>query len=161
MVLSGNKQLAKGYIEGLNMLTSMRLCSNVPAQYAIPHALTGYQSIKDFTKPGGRLIEQRDFAYQRINEIPGLSCTKPTGAFYLFPKIDSARFNIQNDEQFVLDLLLQEKVLLVQGTGFNWSEPNHFRIVILPEVAVLSDAFDRLEHFLINYHQNKKVINYV
>jgi alanine-synthesizing transaminase len=161
MVLSGNKHIAKGYIAGLNMLTSMRLCSNVPAQYAIPNALTGYQSIKDFTKPGGRLIEQRDFAYQRINEIPGLSCTKPTGAFYLFPKIDIARFNIKNDEQFVLDLLLQEKVLLVQGTGFNWSEPNHFRIVILPEVAVLSDAFDRLENFLLDYRQNEKMLNYV
>ncbi|MGE5582381.1 MAG: pyridoxal phosphate-dependent aminotransferase [Bacillota bacterium] len=161
MVLSGNKRIAAGYIEGLNMLTSMRLCSNVPAQYIIPKALSGHQSIKDLTKPGGRLKEQRDFAYKRINEIPGLSCTKPTGAFYVFPRIDAARFNIQDDEQFVLDLLLKEKVLLVQGTGFNWPEPDHFRVVILPEVNVLKDAFDRLENFLEDYRQKSKVASYV
>lgn len=154
MVLSGNKASAKGYIEGLNMLASMRLCSNVPAQFAIQTALGGYQSIKDLTKPGGRLHEQRDYSYRRVNQIPGLSCVKPEGAFYFFPKVDVKRFNIHDDEKFMLDLLKAERVLLVQGTGFNWPEPDHFRVVFLPEMNVLKDSLERLEHFLANYRQN-------
>jgi alanine-synthesizing transaminase len=153
MVISGNKSGAKDFIEGLNILSSMRLCSNVPAQFAIQTALGGYQSIRDLTKPGGRLREQRDYVFDRINQIPGLSCTKPKGAFYCFPKVDVKRFNIKNDQQFVLDFLLQEKVLLVQGTGFNWPEPDHFRIVSLPWVIDLKMALDRLERFLSNYKQ--------
>ncbi|HBG17451.1 MAG TPA: aminotransferase, partial [Firmicutes bacterium] len=132
MVVSGKKAIAAGYIEGLNMLASMRLCSNVPAQYAIQTALGGYQSIKDLTKPGGRLHEQMEFAWRRINDIPGLSCVKPKGALYLFPKVDTARFKITDDQQFIGDFLRAEKVLLVQGTGFNWPNPDHFRVVFLP-----------------------------
>jgi alanine-synthesizing transaminase len=153
MVISGNKRIADDYIAGLNMLSSMRLCSNVPAQYAIQTALGGYQSIKDLTKPGGRLREQRDFIYRRINEIPGLSCTKPQGAFYIFPKIDTRRFQISDDEQMVMDLLAEEKVLLVKGTGFNWPAPDHFRIVYLPECAVLEAALAGIERFLTGYQQ--------
>ena len=153
MIISGNKQCAQDFITGLNMLSSMRLCSNVPAQYAIQTAIGGYQSIKDLTKPGGRLYQQREIAYRKVNEIPGLSCTKPKGAFYLFPKVDVKRFNISNDEQFIMDLLVKEKVLLVQGTGFNWPEPDHFRIVLLPEVEVLSEAIGALGRFLMDYQQ--------
>lgn len=153
MVLSGDKSIAKGYIEGLNMLASMRLCSNVPAQYTIQTALGGYQSIKDLVAPGGRLREQRDYAYERLNSIPGLSCVKPKGAFYAFPKVDIKRFNISNDEQFILDLLREEKVLLVQGTGFNWPNPDHFRVVFLPALPDLKLAMDRIENFLANYRQ--------
>ncbi len=153
MVISGDKSGAKDYIEGLNMLASMRLCSNVPAQYTIQTALGGYQSIKDYVKPGGRLREQRDYAWERLNSIPGISCVKPKGAFYLFPKIDVKRYNIVDDEKFVLDFLLQEKVLLVQGTGFNWPEPDHFRIVFLPNLTDLKEALDRLENFLSDYVQ--------
>jgi alanine-synthesizing transaminase len=159
MIISGNKKIAEDYITGLTMLSSMRLCSNVPAQFAIQTALGGYQSIKDLTKPGGRLREQRDFTYRRVNEIPGLSCTKPQGAFYVFPKIDIKRFNITNDEQFIMDLLLQEKVLLVKGTGFNWPEPDHFRIVFLPEVDVLSEALKGIERFLAGYKQERRSTN--
>ena len=154
MVLSGNKNSAKGYIEGLNMLASMRLCSNVPSQFAIQTALGGYQSIQDLTKPGGRLHEQRDYSYQRVNQIPGLSCVKPEGAFYFFPKVDVKRFNIHDDEKFMLDLLKAERVLLVQGTGFNWPEPDHFRVVFLPEMNVLKNSLERLEHFLGSYQQS-------
>ncbi len=157
MIISGNKDHAQDYIAGINMLSSMRLCSNVPAQYAIQTALGGYQSIKDLTRPGGRLREQRDLAYKRVQEIPGLSCTKPMGAFYLFPKIDVKRFNITNDEQFVLDLLLREKVLLVQGTGFNWPHPDHFRIVLLPETLILSEACDAIQRFLTDYRQKDRI----
>ncbi len=153
MIISGKKQIAQDYIAGLTMLSSMRLCSNVPAQYAIQTALGGYQSIKDLTKPGGRLRQQRDLAYRRINEISGLSSTKPQGAFYLFPKIDAKRFNITDDVQFILDLLIQQQVLLVQGSGFNWPHPDHFRIVLLPEADVLSEAFDAIERFLEDYRQ--------
>jgi alanine-synthesizing transaminase len=153
MVLSGNKAIARDYIEGLNMLSSMRLCSNVPAQYALEAAMKGHQSILDLTKPGGRLWEQKEYAYRRINEIPGLSCTKPHGAFYLFPKVDVKRFNIQDDQQFMKDLLVEERVLLVQGTGFNWPEPDHFRIVLLPCIQDMEAAFQRIEHFLAGYHQ--------
>lgn len=153
MVISGNKEMAKDYIEGLNILASMRLCSNVPAQYAIQTALGGYQSINELIIPGGRLREQRDYIYRRINEIPGVSCVKPKGAFYLFPKLDQERFGIKDDQRFILDLLLQEKVLLVQGTGFNWPAPDHFRIVFLPNIDDLRTAMDRLANFLADYRQ--------
>ena len=123
MVVSGNKAAAKGYIEGLNMLASMRLCSNVPAQYAIETALERENSIAELTKPGGRLYKQIGFAWRRINQIPGLSCVRPSGAFYLFPKVDVTRFQIRDDQQFIKDFLTAEKVLLVQGTGFNWPAP--------------------------------------
>ena len=155
MVISGNKEMARGYIEGLNMLSSMRLCSNVPAQYAIEVALENFESIKELTKPGGRLFGQREYAWNKVNRIPGLSCVKPKGALYLFPKVDVKRFNIRNDERFIQDLLIAEKVLLVQGTGFNWPEPDHFRIVFLPAVGQLEDALDRLERFLGGYRQRE------
>jgi len=150
MVISGNKAIAADYLEGLNMLCTMRLCSNVPAQHAIKNALSNQQSIKDLTGPGGRLLEQRDYAWRRVNEIPGLSCVKPKGALYLFPKVEVKRFGIRDDQRFILDLLAQEKVLLVQGTGFNWPEPDHFRIVFLPGVEILQSALDRVEYFLKN-----------
>ncbi len=153
MVISGDKSGAQDYIEGLNMLTSMRLCSNVPAQYSIQTALGGYQSIQELVLPGGRLKEQRDYAWERLNSIPGISCTKPKGAFYMFPKVDVERFGIVDDEKFILDFLLQEKVLLVQGTGFNWVQPDHFRLVFLPNLTDLKMALDRLEYFLSDYVQ--------
>jgi alanine-synthesizing transaminase len=153
LTISGAKSRAGSYIEALRMLSSMRLCANVPAQHAIQSSLGGYQSISEFVTPGGRLYEQRSVAHEMINAIPGLSCTKPAGALYLFPKIDVARFNITNDEQFVLDFLRAEQILMVQGTGFNWPEPNHFRIVFLPRVRDLQQAFGRLEKFLANYRQ--------
>ena len=153
MMLSGQKYHAKSYIEGLNMLASMRLCSNVPSQYAIQTSLGGYQSIEDLVLPGGRLKEQRDLAYDLITDIPGLSCVKPEAGLYLFPKIDTERFNIKNDEKFILDFLTQEKVLLVQGSGFNWPKPDHFRIVFLPAEEDLKIAFGRLKKFLSNYSQ--------
>jgi alanine-synthesizing transaminase len=140
MVLSGNKGIAKDYREGLDILSNMRLCSNVPAQYAIQTALGGYQSINDLVLPGGRLREQRDLCYELLNNIPGISTTKPKGALYFFPKIDIKRFNIKNDQQFILDLLLEKKILLVQGTGFNWPEPDHFRVVFLPNKDTLREA---------------------
>lgn len=153
MVISGDKSIAKDYLEGLTMLASMRLCSNVPGQSIIQTALGGYQSIFDLTKPGGRLREQRDICYQLINEIDGLSCTKPSGAFYLFPKIDIKKFNISSDERFVLDLLKSEKILMVHGTGFNWKDPDHFRVVFLPRADELRDAFGKIKHFLQTYKQ--------
>lgn len=153
MILSGNKDMAKGYIEGIKMLSSMRLCSNVPAQHAVQTSLGGYQSIEDLVKPGGRLYEQRQYAWERLNNIPGVSCVKPKGALYLFPKLDTKRFHIGDDEQFVFDFLREEKVLLVQGTGFNWPDPDHFRIVFLPRVEDLEAALDKLEHFLSDYQQ--------
>ena len=161
MVVSGKKAAAKGYIEGLNMLASMRLCSNAPAQYAIPAALNGENSIADLTRPGGRLYNQMEFAWRRINEIPGLSCVRPAGAFYLFPKVDAARFGITDDQQFVKDFLTAEMVLLVQGTGFNWPAPDHFRVVLLPEIATLSSALNRLEKFLRTYRQHGQAIKQV
>jgi len=153
MVLSGNKKLASGYREGLEMLSNMRLCANVPAQYAIQTALGGYQSIKDLVLPGGRLKEQRDLCHELINPIPGLSCVKPKGALYCFPKIDAKRFSIADDEKFVMDLLRSKRILLVQGSGFNWPEPDHFRIVFLPDKETLADAFGRLKDFLADYAQ--------
>ncbi|MGL9733665.1 MAG: pyridoxal phosphate-dependent aminotransferase [Symbiopectobacterium sp.] len=153
MVLNGPKKHAKGYIEGLEMLASMRLCANVPMQHAIQTALGGYQSISEFIHPGGRLYEQRLRAWELINQIPGVSCVKPQGALYIFPCIDAKRFNIHDDQKLVLDLLLQEKVLLVQGTAFNWPHPDHVRIVTLPRVDELDSAINKLGRFLSHYHQ--------
>lgn len=148
MMLSGAKHRAKDYIEGLDILSSMRLCANVPAQHAIQTCLGGYQSINDLILPGGRLLEQRDIAYQLLNEIPGISCTKPKGAIYMFPRLDPKKFAIENDEKLVLDFLLQEKILLVQGTAFNWPSPDHLRVVFLPRKDDLSHAIERLGVFL-------------
>ena len=153
MILNGPKQAAKGYIEGLDMLASMRLCANHPMQHAIQTALGGYQSINEFIVPGGRLLEQRNKAYELVNQIPGVSCTKPMGALYMFPKIDIKKFNIYDDEKMVLDLLRQEKVLLVHGRGFNWQAPDHFRIVTLPYVNQIEDALGKFAKFLQHYHQ--------
>ena len=154
MVVSGPKHRADNYLEGLNILASMRLCANVPAQHAIQTALGGYQSIGEYLKPGGALCEQRDTAYACLNEIGGLECTKPKGAFYLFPSIDTKRFNISSDEKFVLDLLQQEKILVVQGSGFNYPEPDHFRIVFLPRAEELAGSINRIGHFLEHYRQS-------
>ena len=153
MCLSGDKSCAKGYIEGLNMLASMRLCSNVPAQSIVQTALGGYQSSDELLLPGGRIYEQREFIYKARNRIPGISAVKPKAAFYIFPKIDTSMYNIHNDEQFVLDFLRQEKVLLVHGGGFNWPEPDHFRVVYLPRAGELEEAMEKLEHFLKHYRQ--------
>jgi alanine-synthesizing transaminase len=153
MVVSGARDRAQDYIDGLNILASTRLCANVPTQHAIQTALGGHQSIFDLTAPGGRLYEQRNVAWQMLNEIDGVSCVKPKGALYLFPKIDVAKFNIEDDERFVLDLLLQEKVLVVQGSGFNWQGMDHFRVVFLPHVEQLKEALTRLGTFLKNYRQ--------
>ena len=153
LVVSGARERALDYIEGLNILASTRLCANVPTQHAIQTALGGHQSIYELTAPGGRLFEQRNIAWQLLNEIDGISCVKPKGALYLFPKIDTAKFNIQDDEQFALDLLLQEKVLMVQGSGFNWPRADHFRIVFLPHVEQLKEALGHLKNFLATYQQ--------
>lgn len=153
MVLNGPKHHAKGYIEGLDMLSSMRLCANTPMQHAIQTALGGYQSINEFILPGGRLLEQRNKAWELINQIPGVSCVKPMGAMYMFPKIDTEMYGIHDDMKFVYDLLVREKVLFVQGTGFNWIRPDHFRIVTLPPVHQIEEAMDKLKRFLQNYHQ--------
>lgn len=149
--LSGPKKHAGNYIEGLEILANMRLCPNVPSQYAVQTALGGYQSINDLVLPGGRLVEQRDVAHKLLNEIPGVSCVKPKGALYAFPRIDPAVHPIVDDERFVLDLLRQEKVLVVQGTGFNWPKPDHFRIVTLARTSDLEDALTRLARFLETY----------
>ena len=153
MILNGPKKHAKGYIEGLDMLASMRLCANVPMQHAIQTALGGYQSINEFILPGGRLLEQRNKAYELLNQIPGISCTKPMGAMYMFPKIDIKKFNMYDDEKMVFDLLAQEKVLLVHGRGFNWHSPDHFRIVTLPYVHQIEEALGKFARFLSHYHQ--------
>lgn len=153
MIVSGAKSRATDFIEGLDILASMRLCANVPTQHAVQTALGGYQSINELIVPGGRLWDQRELAWRRLNEIDGISCTRPSGALYLFPKIDTRKFNIRNDELFVLDFLREEKVLLVQGTGFNWPEPDHFRLVFLPREDDLEDALGRLERFLAGYSQ--------
>lgn len=153
MFITGPKHLAKGYVDGLDMLASMRLCANVPMQHAIQTALGGYQSINELILPGGRLLEQRNRAYDLITQIPGITCVKPKGAMYLFPKIDVKKYNIKDDAKLVLDFLIQEKVLLVQGTGFNWKQPDHFRIVTLPHVQDLETAIGRFERFLSTYSQ--------
>ncbi len=153
MTVSGAKERAQPYMEALRLLASMRLCANVPAQHAIQSSLGGYQSIAEFTTPGGRLYEQRQVAYEMINNIDGLSCVKPDGALYLFPKIDTERFGIVDDEQFILDFLRSEHVLMVQGSGFHMPKPDHFRIVFLPTVRDLTRAIGRLEKFLASYQQ--------
>lgn len=153
MVLSGDKSRAGGYIEGLNMLSSMRLCSNVPAQAIIQTCLGGHQSVKDYVKPGGRVYEQREYIYNALKDIPGISVVKPQAAFYIFPKIDVEKFNITDDEQFVLDFLREKRVLLVHGKGFNWMNPDHFRIVYLPPVPELENAMNKMRDFLSTYRQ--------
>ncbi|MDC7697476.1 alanine-synthesizing transaminase [Vogesella indigofera] len=153
MILAGEKRHAKDYIEGLNMLASMRLCANVPAQYAIQTALGGYQSIDDLVAPGGRLARQRDLAWELLTAIPGVSCVKPQGALYLFPRLDPAVYPIEDDQQFILELLQQERVLLVQGSGFNWVAPDHFRVVFLPNSDDLTEAIGRIARFLENYRK--------
>ena len=153
MVLSGNKAVASDYIQGLNMLANMRLCSNVPAQSVVQTALGGYQSVKTYTVPGGRIYEQREFIWKALNDIPGISAVKPKAAFYIFPKIDTARFNITNDEKFALDLLREKKILIIHGGGFNWPEPDHFRVVYLPRVEVLEDAAEKMKDFFAHYRQ--------
>lgn len=153
MILSGNKAIAKDYIEGLNMLSNMRLCSNVPAQSIVQTALGGYQSVNNYIVPGGRIYEQREFVYKALNDIPGISAVKPKAAFYIFPKIDIKKFNITNDVQFALDFLKEKKVLVVQGTGFNWKQPDHFRVVYLPRIEILQEAMAGLKDFMGHYHQ--------
>jgi alanine-synthesizing transaminase len=152
-VVSGEKNHARDYIAGLNMLASMRLCANVPSQFGIQTALGGYQSIYDLTMPTGRLMKQRDVAWKLLTDIPGVSCVKPRSALYLFPRLDPEVYPIEDDQQFVLDLLLEEKVLLVQGTGFNWMNPDHFRVVFLPNVDDLTEAVGRIAHYLQRYRK--------
>lgn len=154
MVLSGNKALGKDYIEGLNMLSNMRLCSNVPAQSIVQTALGGYQSVGEYIVPGGRIYEQREYVYKALNDIPGISAVKPKAAFYIFPKIDTARFNITNDEQFALDLLREKKILIIHGGGFNWDKPDHFRVVYLPRTEILKDATASLQTFWLHISRN-------
>ncbi len=151
--LSGDKSRARGYIEGLNMLSSMRLCANVPAQMIVQTALGGYQSVDELLLPGGRIYDQREYIYNALNDIPGISVVKPKAAFYIFPKIDTEKFNIKDDMQFALDFLKEKHVLIVQGTGFNWIAPDHFRIVYLPRVDELKTACGRLADFLAGYRQ--------
>jgi alanine-synthesizing transaminase len=153
MVVSGDKSGAADYIEGLNMLSSMRLCANVPGQYAIQTALGGYQSIDELVAEGGRLRRQRDLALELINQIPGVTCMKPKAALYLFPKLDPKIYPIEDDQQFIADLLREEKVLMVQGSGFNWPHPDHFRVVFLPHEDVLREAIGRLAKYLQRYRQ--------
>jgi alanine-synthesizing transaminase len=152
-VITGPKEHAKGFIEGLTLLASTRLCANVPAQYGIQVALSGRQSIDDLVLPGGRLLEQRNTAYTKLNEIPGISVVKPMGALYAFPKIDPEVHEIHDDEQFMFDLLRSEKIQMVQGTGMNWPAPDHFRVVTLPWKQDLAEAIERLGNFLSSYRQ--------
>jgi len=153
MIVSGARLRARDYVEGLDILASMRLCANVPSQFAVQTALGGYQSIRDLVEPGGLLRQQRDIAWEAVNRIPGLTCVKPRGALYLFPRIDRERHAIHDDEQLILDLLIEERILLVQGTAFNWPEPDHFRLVFLPRADELSHAIERLRHFFEHYRQ--------
>ena len=153
MVVSGDKKPAKDYIEGLNMLSNMRLCANVPGQWAVQTALGGHQSIDDLVCEGGRLRVQRDLAWELINAIPGVSCVKPQGALYMFPRLDPEIYPIKNDQEFFLEVLQETKVMLGQGTGFNWPNPDHFRIVFLPHEADLREAINRLAAFLAKYRQ--------
>lgn len=153
MILSGNKRIAKDYMEGINMLSNMRLCSNVPAQSIVQTALGGHQSVKDYIIPGGRVYEQRDYIYNALCDIPGITAVKPKAAFYIFPKLDVKKFNIVNDEKFALDLLHDKKLLIIHGGGFHWEQPDHFRIVYLPQVDVLEKAVGKLGDFLSYYKQ--------
>lgn len=157
MVVSGDKRHAKDYIEGLNMLASMRLCANTPGQLAIQTALGGYQSIKDLVAPGGRLTRQRDLAYELLSQIPGVSVVKPKGALYMFPRLDPKMYPIADDQQFAYELLAEEKVLIVQGTGFNWPDPDHFRLVFLPNTDDLTEAVGRIDRFLAHYRKRHSV----
>jgi alanine-synthesizing transaminase len=153
MAVSGDKKRARDYIEGLNMLSSMRLCANVPGQWAIQTALGGYQSINDLVGPGGRLRRQRDLAHELITAIPGVTCVKPSAALYMFPRLDPKMYPIANDQQFIQEMLQETKVLLVQGTGFNWPTTDHFRIVFLPHEDDLREAIHRVAKFLESYRQ--------
>lgn len=153
MVLSGPKNNVKGYIEGLNMLANMRLCANVLGQHVVQTSLGGYQSVDELLIPGGRIYEQRNFIYKAVNEVPGLSAVKPDAGLYIFPKIDREMYRIDDDEQFCLELLKQEKVMLVPGKGFNWNEPNHFRIVYLPRVEELAEVQEKLTRVLNQYRR--------
>jgi len=153
MVVSGEKRYAKDYIEGLNMLASMRLCANVPGQYAIQTALGGYQSINDLVGPGGRLLKQRDLAHKLLTDIPGVTCVKPKSALYMFPRLDPAMYPITDDQDFAYQLLAEERVLIVQGTGFNCPTPDHFRVVFLPNSDDLTAAIGRIAHFLDGYRK--------
>lgn len=153
MILSGNKAFAKDYIEGLKMLSNMRLCSNVPAQSIVQTALGGHQSVKDYIVPGGRIYEQREFIYKALTDIPGISAVKPKAAFYIFPKLDVKKFNIKDDERFALDLLREKKILLIHGGGFNWKDPDHFRIVYLPRIEILKECTNKIADFLSYYQQ--------
>jgi alanine-synthesizing transaminase len=153
MVVSGDKREARDYIEGLNMLASMRLCANAPGQHAIQTALGGYQSIKDLVAPNGRLCRQRDLAYERLMAMPGVSVVKPKAALYMFPRLDPKVYRITDDQQFAYELLSEEKVLVVQGTGFHWEAPDHLRIVFLPNTEDLNEALDRIERFLSGYRK--------
>ena len=153
MILSGNKEIASDYIAGINMLSNMRLCSNVPGQSVIQTALGGYQSVNEYIVPGGRVYEQREYIYKALNDIPGVSAVKPKAAFYIFPKIDVKKFNITDDNRFALDFLREKRVLIVPGSGFNWKQPDHFRVVYLPNVETLQDASGKLAEFLSTYRQ--------
>ena len=153
MILSGNKSCAKDYIDGINMLSNMRLCSNVPAQSIVQTALGGHQSVNGYIVPGGRIYEQREFIYKALNDIPGIPAVKPKAAFYIFPKIDTEKFNITNDEKFALDLLREKKILIIHGGGFNWEKPDHFRVVYLPRTEILDEAMKNLADFLTYYKQ--------
>jgi len=153
MVISGRKDAAADFIEGLGILASMRLCSNMPAQYAVQTAIGGHQSIYDLTAPGGRLYEQRNFCYELFNSIPGISCVKPMGGMYIFPKIDTTKIPVKDDAKFVLDFLVQKKVMLVQGTGFNWPKPDHFRVVFLPNLDEMKLVAQRFAEFVDGYSQ--------
>lgn len=153
MILSGNKSCAKDYIDGINMLSNMRLCSNVPAQSIVQTALGGHQSVNGYIVPGGRIYEQREFIYKALNDIPGITAVKPKAAFYIFPKIDTEKFNITNDEKFALDLLREKKILIIHGGGFNWEKPDHFRVVYLPRTEILDEAMKNLADFLTYYKQ--------
>ncbi|MEY2655625.1 MAG: hypothetical protein RLZZ524_2653 [Pseudomonadota bacterium] len=153
MVVSGDKRHARDYIEGLTMLASMRLCANTPGQLAIQTALGGYQSIKDLVAPGGRLCRQRDLAHKLLTDIPGVTCVKPKGALYMFPRLDPKLYPIDDDQAFAYELLAEEKVLIVQGTGFNWPTPDHFRLVFLPNSDDLTDAVTRIARFLDGYRR--------
>lgn len=152
-----NRVRAKDYLEGLGILSSMRLCANVPGQYAIQTALGGYQSINELIVPGGRLYKQRELAYDMLTSIPGVTCVKPDAALYMFPRLDPKLYPIENDQQFILELLLEERVLLVQGTGFNWPTPDHFRVVFLPNLEDLADSITRIARFLDRYRKRHAV----
>lgn len=153
MVFSGNKEIGRDYINGVNMLSNMRLCSNVPGQSIIQTALWGYQSVNEYIVPGGRIYEQREVIYDALNNMPGISAKKPKAAFYIFPKIDIKKFNITDDNKFALDLLKQKRILVVPGRGFNWPEPDHFRVVYLPRVQQLQEAAKKMSAFFENYQQ--------